>query len=47
MKEPKFYAGDLEIAITSFFLGININILIKDAYYYKSINYYNSPLQTD
>lgn len=43
MKEPDFYAGDHELILTSYYLNININVLIQDTYCYKSIYYYESP----
>ena len=35
MKQSDFYAGDKELAITSHYLNININVFIKDSYSYK------------
>ena len=47
MKQPEFYAGDQELAITSHYLNININVLIKGSYNYKSLYYYESPQKTN
>ena len=47
IKQSGVYAGDQEIALTSFYLGININILILDSMGYKSIYYYESAIPTD
>ena len=37
MKQSGVYAGDLEIALTAYYLGININVLILDTFGYKSL----------
>ena len=47
IKNPKVYAGDQEIALTSYFLGININVLIIDTIGYKSLYYYQSVIPTE
>jgi hypothetical protein len=47
MKQSEFYAGDQELAITSHYLNININVLIKGSYNYKSLYYYESPQKTN
>ena len=47
IKKPKVYAGDQEIALTSYFLGININVLIIDNLVYKSLYYYQSIIPTE
>ena len=47
IKKPKVYAGDQEIALTSYFLGININVLIMDTLGYKSLFYYQSVIPTE
>ncbi len=32
MKQSGVYAGDQEIALTAYYLGININVLILDTF---------------
>ena len=40
IKQPNVYAGDQEIALTSYFFGININVLITNYIYFNfSYNY--------
>ena len=47
IKKPKVYAGDQEIALIAYFLGININVLIIDNIGYKSLYYYQSVIPTE
>ena len=47
MKQSGVYAGDQEIALTAYYLGININVLILDTFGYKSLYYYESVIPTD
>ena len=47
IKTPKTYTGDIEIAATAHFLGININIVINDNFNYKSYWYYRSIQDTN
>ena len=39
MKQSGVYAGDQEIPLTTYYLGININVLILDTFGYKSLYY--------
>ena len=47
MKQPRIYAGNYEIALTAYYLGKNINVLILDSMGYKTIYYYESMIPTD
>ena len=47
MKKSGVYAGDQEIALTAYYFGININVLILDAMGYKSLYYYESVIPTN
>ena len=47
MKKSGVYAGDQEIALTAYYFGININVLILDAIGYKSLYYYESVIPTN
>ena len=47
IRNPGVYAGDQEISLTSYFFGININILIQEVMCYKSIYFYHSVVPTE
>ena len=45
--KPGVYAGNHEIVLTAYYIGINIKVLILDSMGYKSIYYYESMIPTD
>ena len=48
IKTPKTYTGDIEIAATAHFLGININIVINDNFIINHIGIigaYKTPMK--
>ena len=47
IKTPKSYAGDIEIALTSLFFCVKINITILDNFVYKNYLYYKSNVETE
>ena len=47
MKQSGVYAGDLEITLYGYYLGINISVLILDSIRHKSFYYYESVIPTD
>ena len=47
IKTPKSYAGDIEIALTSLFFCVKINITILDNFEYKNYLYYKGNVETD
>ena len=46
MVKPATYAGEIELAVTSHFLGVNINIVTLGFTSYKNYWYYKSILNT-
>ena len=44
---PNSYAGDIEIALTSLYFCVNINITILDNFVYKNYLYYKSNVETE
>ena len=46
MKQSGVYAGDQEIALSAYYLGININAMILDKFGYKSLYSYESVIPT-
>ena len=45
--KDKTYAGDIEISTTTHYLGININILIKNPLCYNSYLFYENDIKTN